>query len=310
VRSAGGDENAIGDATLNAAAHRLESLIHDRRTMLAERPAVVSAAWAAQHPVNRDDGDTMNDLLISLLVFAVIFGGALVGVVVRPLLSESHLQPDSKDVVKMATGLIGTLAALVLGLLIASAKSSFDQKTNQVRQMTATIILLDDLLTQYGPEATPLRIRLRQSIQPLADRIWHEEEVPAGKPAHFESSAQSLAFENELERLTPSNDTQRALQSRAVQAFTEAAQTRLLLYAQAGGSIPAPFLTILVFWLGAIFVSLTLFAKTNLVVMVSLLVCALSFAGAIFLVLELDNPFTGLMGISSATLRGALLPMK
>src|ERR1700684_3038742 len=106
----------------------------------------------------------MNDLLISLLVFAVIFGGALLGVVVRPRLSESHLQPDSKDVVKMTTGLIGTLAALVLGLLIASAKTSFDQKTNQVRQMTAAIILLDDLLMQYGPDATHLRNLLRQSI--------------------------------------------------------------------------------------------------------------------------------------------------
>src|SRR5580704_13609269 len=116
---------------------------------------------------------------ISLVVFAIIFGGALLGVVLRPLLSERHLQPDSKEVVKMATGLIGTLAALVLGLLIASAKSSFDQKTNQVRQMTATIILLDDLLAQYGPEATPLRIRLRQSIEPLADRIWHDERIAA-----------------------------------------------------------------------------------------------------------------------------------
>jgi hypothetical protein len=250
----------------------------------------------------------MSAWLISLLVFAIIFGGALLGVVLRPLLSESHLQPDSRDVVKMATGLIGTLAALVLGLLIASAKSSFDQKTSQVRQMTATIILLDDLLTQYGPEAVPLRARLRQSIPPLADRLWHEQEVPAGKPVHFESSAQSLTFENELERLTPNNDAQRSLQSRAVQAFTEGAQTRLLLFAQSGGSIPAPFLIILVFWLSAIFVSFTLFARTNLVVMISLFVCALSFAGAIFLVLELDNPFTGLMGISSATLRSALLP--
>src|SRR6266851_3155514 len=113
----------------------------------------------------------MNPLLISLLVFALIFGGALVGAVVRPLLSETHLHPDSKDVVKMATGLIGTLAALVLGLLIASAKSSFDQKTSQVRQMTTTIILLDDLLAQYGPEGTPVRNLLRQSIQPLANRI-------------------------------------------------------------------------------------------------------------------------------------------
>src|SRR6266704_7210598 len=124
----------------------------------------------------------MNALLISFLVFALILGGALVGVVVRPLLSEEHLHPDSKDIVKMATGLIGTLAALVLGLLIASAKNSFDQKTNQVRQLTATIILLDDLLMRYGPEATHLRNLLRQGIQPLANRIWHEEEMTAGRP--------------------------------------------------------------------------------------------------------------------------------
>jgi hypothetical protein len=251
----------------------------------------------------------MNDLLISLLVFVLIFGGALIGVVVRPLLSEQHLHPDSRDVVKMTTGLIGTLAALVLGLLIASAKSSFDQKTNQVRQMTATIILLDDLLMQYGPEATHLRNLLRQSIQPLANRIWHEEQVPARRPVRFESSAESLAFETELERLAPANDTQRSLQSRAIAAFTEGAQLRLQLFAQTGGAIPVPFLVILVFWLSAIFVSFTLFARTNLIVMAALLVGALSFACAIFLVLELDNPFTGLMGISSATLRSALLPL-
>src|SRR6266851_3468582 len=140
----------------------------------------------------------MNPLLISLLVFALIFGGALVGAVVRPLLSETHLHPDSKDVVKMATGLIGTLAALVLGLLIASAKSSFDQKTSQVRQMTTTIILLDDLLAQYGPEGTPVRNLLRQSIQPLANRIWHEEVVPTGKLVHFESTAEASEFQNQL----------------------------------------------------------------------------------------------------------------
>jgi hypothetical protein len=148
-----------------------------------------------------------------------------------------------------------------------------------------------------------------QSIPPLADRIWHEQKVPAGKPLHFESSAQSLTLENELEHLTPNNDAQRSLQSRAVQAFTEGAQTRLLLFAQSGGLIPAPFLVILVFWLSAIFVGFTLFARTNLVVMISLFVYALSFAGAIFLVLELANPFTGLMGISSSTLRSALLPL-
>jgi hypothetical protein len=251
----------------------------------------------------------MNDLSISLLVFAIIFGGALLGMVVRPLLSETHLHPDSRDVVKMATGLIGTLTALVLGLLIASAKNSFDQKTSQVKQMTATVILLDDLLAQYGPDAASLRNLLRQSIPVLANRIWHEEVIPPGKPVHFELSAQSSAFENELEHLSPANDAQRSLQARAIQAFTEGAQLRLQLFTQTGRSIPTPFLVILVFWLAAIFVSFTLFAQTNLVVMASLLVCALSFACAIFLVLELDDPFSGLMGISSASLRSALLPM-
>src|SRR5271167_976742 len=99
----------------------------------------------------------MMNLLISLLVFGLIFGGALAGIAVRPLLSEDQLHPDTKDVVKLTAGLIGTLTALVLGLLIASAKTTFDQKTNRVREMTATFILLDDLLMQYGPEATSLR---------------------------------------------------------------------------------------------------------------------------------------------------------
>jgi Protein of unknown function (DUF4239) len=251
----------------------------------------------------------MTDLWISFAVFAVIFGGALIGTLVRPLLSEAHLHSDSKDLVKMATGLIGTLAALVLGLLIASAKSSFDQKTTQVKQLTATIILLDDLLAEYGPGAAPVRVLLRQSIPPLANRIWHEEQLPTGKLVRFESTAEAASFEDQLERLSPNNDTQRSLQSRAIQAFTEGAQIRLLLFAQAGNSIPVPFLIILVFWLAAIFVSFTLFARTNLVVMAALLVCALSFAGAIFLVLELGNPFAGLMGISSTTLRNVLLPL-
>jgi hypothetical protein len=251
----------------------------------------------------------MKDLLVSLLVFALIFGGALAGMAVRPLLSDHHLHADSRDVVRLTAGLIGTLTALVLGLLIASAKTTFDQKTNQVKQMTAKVVLLDTLLGQYGPEAESVRKLLRQSIPPLADRIWHEQETPTGKLARFEPSAAAWAFDSELERMSPSNDTQRSLQSRAIQAFTEGAQIRLQLFTQAGSSIPTPFLVIMIFWLNAIFVSATLFARANLVVTVSLFVCALSFAGAIFLVLELDDPFSGLMGISSSTLRSALLPL-
>ena len=184
----------------------------------------------------------MMNLLISLLVFALIFGGALAGMAVRPLLSAHHLHSDSKDVVRLTAGLVGTLTALVLGLLIASAKTTFDQKTNRVRELTATVILLDDLLTQYGPEATSLRQILRQSIPPMADRIWHEQAHPSGKPARFESSVEAWAFYDAVERLSPNNDTQRSLQSRTIAAFTEGAQMRLQLFTQAGSTIPTPFL--------------------------------------------------------------------
>lgn len=251
----------------------------------------------------------MMNLSISLIVFALIFGGALAGMAARPFLSEHHLHSDSKDVVKLTTGLIGTLTALVLGLLIASAKTTFDQKANQLREMTATVILLDDLVMQYGPEAAPIRKLLRQSIPPMADHIWHEQANQTRKPLRFESSVEAWAFYNELERLSPTNDMQRSLQSRAIAAFTEGAQMRLRLFTQAGSSIPTPFLVIMVFWLSAIFVSATLFVRANAVVIISLFVCALSFAGAIFLVLELDDPFSGLMGISSSILRSALLPL-
>src|SRR5579871_4506908 len=171
----------------------------------------------------------MMNLLISMLVFVLIFGGALAGMAVRPFLSEHHMHSDSKDVVKLTTSLIGTLTALVLGLLIASAKTTFDQKTNQVRQMTATIILLDDLVMQYRPDAASLRVLLRQSIPPMADRIWHEQTDSTGKPERFESSVEAWTFYNELERLSPNNETQRSLQARAIAAFTEGAQMRLQL---------------------------------------------------------------------------------
>src|SRR6201984_112456 len=179
----------------------------------------------------------MMNLLISLLVVGLIFGGAVAGMAVRPMLSEHRLPSDSKDVVKLTAGLIGTLTALVLGLLIASAKTTFDQKTNQVRQLTATIILLDDLVAQYGPEGTSLRKLLRQSIPPMADRIWHEQANSTGRRAGFESSVEAWAFYSELERLSPNNDMQRSLQSRAIAVFAEGAQMGTQLFTQAPRSI-------------------------------------------------------------------------
>jgi hypothetical protein len=224
-------------------------------------------------------------------------------------LSGHHLSTDAKDVVRLGTGLIGTIAALVLGLLIASAKSSYDTQSTQIKQMTANIILLDHLLGQYGSETGEVRNLLRRGVVILADRMWRENNSDFAKAAPFEASAASEAFYLKLQELSPQNDTQRSLQARAIQISTDIAQTRLLLFAQMGNSIPMPFLVVLIFWLTIIFASFSLFAQPNAIVICSLFVFALSAAGAIYLVLELGQPFAGLMQISSAPLRNALIPL-
>src|ERR1700730_97446 len=247
----------------------------------------------------------MNAIALSCITFACISVGALLGM----FLPGHHLSTDDKDVVRLGTGLIGTIAALVLGLLIASAKGSYDTQSTQITRMTSNIVLLDNLLTEYGPEATELRNLLRRGIPVLADRMWPENSPDVAKTRPFVVSGASDAFFAKLQQLSPQNDSQRSLQARAIQIATDIAQARLLLFAQTNNSIPMPFLVVLIFWLTIIFGSFGLFAKPSATVFGSLFVFALSAAGAIYLVLELGQPFAGLMQISSTPLRNALMPL-
>ncbi len=251
----------------------------------------------------------MSPLTMSLIVFACIASGALLGMFLRSTLPGHHLSADAKDVVRLGTGLIGTIAALVLGLLIASAKNSFDTQSTQIRQLTANIILLDGLLAQYGPETRTARDLLRRGIVTMTERIWRENTSDLTKATPFEASHASEAFFEKLQDLSPANDAQRSLKDRAMQAGTELAKTRLLLFAQADNAIPMPFLAVLVFWLTIIFASFSLFAQPNVIVLSSLFIFALSAAGSIFLILELGQPFAGLMHIANEPLRHALAPL-
>jgi hypothetical protein len=204
-------------------------------------------------------------------------------------------------------GLIATIAALVLGLLIAAAKSSFDTQSTQVTQITANIILLDNLLAQYGPEARPIREQLRSVVGPFADRLWREKQTNATTPFEVDASAEKAYLA--IQSLSPQNDLQRSLQTRAAQLSTDLAQTRLLLFAESDNVIPSPFLAILVLWLVIIFASFSLFSALNMTVFTCLSLFALSASCAIFLILELSRPFSGLMTISSVPLRHALGPL-
>jgi hypothetical protein len=249
----------------------------------------------------------MNALLLSGVIFVLILGGIFLGSLLRWSLPKHHLSEDAQNTVRLGVGLIATIAALVLGLLIAAAKGSFDTQNTQIKQITADLILLDNILAQYGPEARPIREQMRTLIGPIADQLWREKQEKVRGP--FETNAAGERVYLEIQGLSPQNDLQRALQSRAAQLSNDLAQTRLLLFVESDTLVPAPFLAILVFWLVIIFASFSLFSALNTTVFTCLSLFALSAACAIFLILELSRPFTGLLMISSVPLRNALGPL-
>src|SRR5262245_45549636 len=251
----------------------------------------------------------MSAIALSAIAFVCILAGTLVGILLRNTLADHHLGSDARDVVRLGAGLIGTIAALVLGLLIASAKTSFDTQVSQVKQLTADVILLDQLLAQYGPESVTVRNLLRGAVDAVANRIWHENGSVSAKNAPFQATAAGEGFIVKLHQLSPQTDEQRSLKNRATEVTTNIAHTRLLLFTQGDNPIPMPFLIVLIFWISIIFANFSLFAEPRPIVMGALFVFALSAAAAIFLVLELGRPFSGLMQISSVPLRNALAPV-
>ena len=248
----------------------------------------------------------MSAVTVSGIAFAVILASTVLGMFLRGILPDQHLSADSKEVVRLATALIATLAALVLGLLIASTRSSYEQTSSQIGRITADVVLLDRLLDEYGPDALPLRQMLRDSITPMADSIWRGN---ARNVQPFRATAQGETAFFKLQELAPGNAVQRALQARAVQISTDVAQTRLLLFAQPNDAMSTPFLMVLVLWLVLIFTSFSIFARPNATIVAVLFVCVLSTSSAIFLILEMGNPLEGVMQISSAPLRNALGPL-
>jgi hypothetical protein len=246
----------------------------------------------------------MSALAVSAIIFLSTLGGIFLGTLLRRALPRHHLDEHVKDVVRLGVGLIATIAALVLGLLIAAAKGSFDTQTSHLRQITANLILLDNILAQYGPEARPVREQIRSTVGPFADRLWREKQ--AGQSGPFETDGTAEQVHLKIQKLSPHDDVQRSLHSRAVQVSNDLAQVRFLLFVESENLIPIPFLAILAFWLMIIFTSFSLFSPLNVTVVTCLFLFALSAACAIFLILELSRPFTGLMSISSVPLRNAL----
>jgi len=245
----------------------------------------------------------MNPMSIGCIVLACVFGGLLLGMVLHRVLPEDHLSTDSKDVIKLGMGLIATMSALVLALLIASAKSSYDAQRNELTQISANIILLDRMLAYYGPETKEARELVRGYVADMIGQLWSPHTGSVGAEP---KSAQSQNVYDKIEELSPQNDIQHSIKDQALKMGVDIGQMRWILFEQGGSSIPMPFLVLLVFWVTIIFLSFGLFAPANGTVIAALFLCALSVSGAIFMIMELDRPFGGLVQISEAPLQKTL----
>jgi len=246
----------------------------------------------------------MKPLLVTTIVASILFAAVLLGRVLRRFMPEEHFSTDSKDAVKLAMGLVATMTALLLGLLVSSAKSTYDTQRGQVIQLSAKVIFLDRVLSLYGPETMGIRRDLHAGIADMIRRVWPEAADGAAdlKPEARRGDAVYVA----LEALTPSDESQRGLKTQAIALAVEIAQVRTLFVAQSVPSISMTVLAVLVCWLVVTFVSSSLLAPPNAMTAVALMAAVGSVAGAVFLILELDSPFAGILRISSQPMVTAL----
>lgn len=244
----------------------------------------------------------MAPIFVALIAFACIFVGIMAGSTLRNKLPEHHLRDDSKDVVKMGTGFIATLTALVLGLLVSSAKTSYDAVNNGLTLNAAKVVAMDRVLCEYGPETGEIRQAVRCSLAGVIHHGWPEANIALTGAEPKDTQAGMEAFRGRIDKLSPQTDSQKRLRDQALVISSELAQGRWQLIEQAQVSLPMPLLVVLVSWLTLLFACFSLLTPRNLTVVSVLLLCALSVSGAIFLVMEMSHPDAGLMKASSAPL--------
>jgi hypothetical protein len=248
----------------------------------------------------------MSSVTIALISLTCIFGGVLFGMWLSNLLPDHHLNSDSKDTVKLGAGIVATMAALVLGILVGSAKGSFDMITNGITEVGTKVIMLDRTLAQYGPESKDVRDNVRASIENAIRHIWPEEKTGEKHLKAMEKSTRVEDIQTGIKKLTPRTEAQRQLQERAEQFNNDIIQLRWMLIENQQKSIPTPLIVILVFWLATLFISFGLFAARNMTVVITLFISAMSVSAALFIILEMSGPLEGMIKVSSEPLRKAL----
>jgi hypothetical protein len=257
-------------------------------------------------PESRRAWKPVSELSTSLVVCACVVCGAAIGIYLRRVLPPEHIRDDTRQIVNVASGLVATLAALVLGLMVASAKGSFDARADDIRESSTRVIMLDRSLRQYGPETAETRELLRQLIEARIKRTWGTPDAALQEGTPGSQTLEIEAVRRGLFALTPANDAQKWLLAHALSTAADLEQSRWLLIEHGRSTIPTALLVVLAFWLIVIFANLGLFAPANKTVYTILFVCAVSVATAIFLILEMDQPYQGVIQISNEPLVSAL----
>ena len=239
------------------------------------------------------------------VLFVILVGVTLLGARLRRVVPAEHLSSDSKDAVKLALGLVATMTAILLGLLVSSAKSSFDTTRNEVMQMAAKVALLDRVLLLYGPQTADARRALRESIEEGVRRTWPAQ---GQAPAQLSPNEQmGDAVYVAISHLAPQDDAQRALKTEAASLMTQLAELRVLIQAQAVSSVSKPLLIALAVWLVVIFLGFGLLAPSNATSTLALIAGAFSVACAVFIILELDEPFAGVVRVPGEPMLNVLV---
>ena len=246
-----------------------------------------------------------NPLIIGCVVFLILLVGALAGWMTRQRLQAHHLTDDTKSLVSVSMAVVATVSALVLGLLISNANSSFSSLGGEVTALSAQILRLDQMLQRYGPETMPARQTLRQYAEHKTADMFPDDpsDFHLGNPATYALLQQ---VEDSMLALKPANPRDKWWLDQAMTLAAKIGDTRWLLTQQLGQGTPKPFLALLVFWLVLLFASFGLFAPRNFISAVTLTLCALAVAGAVGMILELEKGFGGLVHISPEPMRHAV----
>jgi hypothetical protein len=240
----------------------------------------------------------MRPLIVALVSLALMFGAAVAAIRVRPRLPDHHLSGDAKDVVTRGIGFVVTLAALVLGLLIASGKSSHDEVSGKLRLLATQFVLVDRNMAHYGADAAAVRDLLRRTMVTVTNTVWPDVET-SGPRLERESPREAIdRAQLMIRQLVPNTDAQRALQTETLHEMNEIKRTGWLLIELMQTGVPTTLVVVIVVWLVIVFFGFGLFAPRNHTVNVALFFSAFCAACAIFLILELYAPVKGLLAIS------------